>query len=204
MKKYTVELLGTFFFVLSIIAALYNLTLLTPLYIGISLATLVYMGGAISGAHYNPAVTFGLFLNKKIGSHDALWYVVSQLIGATLAFLVATKGLHLTLPAFSIPVNLQSFFIAELLYTFALVIVIYTTAVNRLTAGNSYFGIAIGAIVTVGALTVGKISGGFFNPAVLLGVGLFGITTKVVLALLAGQIIGAFGAAWVYRYVVGK
>jgi aquaporin Z len=91
MKKYTVEFMGTFLFVLSIIAAVYSPTLLSPLYIGTALAALVYMGGALSGAHYNPAVTFGLFLNKKIGSRDTVWYVVSQLLGAGFAFLVATK-----------------------------------------------------------------------------------------------------------------
>lgn len=80
MKKYTVEFVGTFLFVFAIIGAVYNLSLLTPIYIGIALTTLVYMGGALSGAHYNPAVTFGLFLNKKIGAHDAFWYIISQLL----------------------------------------------------------------------------------------------------------------------------
>lgn len=79
MKKYTVEFLGTFLFVLSIIGAVSNLSSLTPLYIGMTLVALVYMGGAVSGSHYNPAVTFGIFLNKKIGAHDAFWYILSQL-----------------------------------------------------------------------------------------------------------------------------
>lgn len=69
---------------------------------------------------------------------------------------------------------------------------VYYTSINRLTAGNSYFGLAIGAVVTVGAVVVGKISGGFFNPAVLLGIGLFGIPMKAALAILAGQLVGAF------------
>lgn len=64
----------------------------------------------------------------------------------------------MTPPAFSITLDLPAFFIAEFLFTFALVTVIYNTAVNRMTAGNSYFGLAIGAIVTVGAVTVGRIS----------------------------------------------
>jgi aquaporin Z len=76
--------------------------------------------------------------------------------------------------------------------------------VNRLTAGNSYFGLAIGGIVAVGAVTVGNISGGFFNPAVLLGIGFFGIPLKAAAAILFGQIVGAFLAASLYRYVVGK
>jgi glycerol uptake facilitator-like aquaporin len=58
--------------------------------------------------------------------------------------------------------------------------------------------------VAVGAAVVGKISGGFFNPAVLLGVGLFGIPLKAAGIMLLAQFSGAFGAAWVYRYIVGK
>ena len=88
--------------------------------------------------------------------------------------------------------NLKSFFVAEFIFTFALVTTVLNTAVNRLTAGNSYFGIAIGAIVAIGVVAVGKISGGFFNPAVLLGIGLFGITLKSAAVIRAGQLFGSF------------
>ncbi len=80
MKKYTIEFIGTFLFVLSIIGIIYSASALVPVHIGITLAALVYMGGAISGAHYNPAVTFGVLLNKKISSRDALGYIIAQLL----------------------------------------------------------------------------------------------------------------------------
>ncbi len=88
MKKYTVEFIGTFLFVVSIIGIIDNGSDLVPLYIGLTLMALVYMGGAISGGHYNPAVTFAVFLDKKIGSRDALGYIVFQLLGATFAYIV--------------------------------------------------------------------------------------------------------------------
>jgi aquaporin Z len=204
MKKYSIEFIGTFLFVVSIIGIVYNASALVAIHIGLALTALVYMGGAISGAHYNPAVTFGVFLNKKIGARDAVGYIVSQLLGAVIAFLVMTKGLNISLPPVGLFGDTKSFFIAELIFTFALVTTVLHTAVNRLTAGNSYFGLAIGAIVIVGGAAVGKISGGFFNPAVLLGIGLFGIPTNAVIAILGGQLVGAFGAAWLYRYVIGK
>ncbi len=86
MKKYSVEFLGTFLFVLSIIGILRGASITIPLYIGAALATLVYMGGPLSGAHYNPAVTFGIWLNKKISSEDAIKYVIAQLLGAIIAY----------------------------------------------------------------------------------------------------------------------
>lgn len=204
MKRYIIEFVGTFLFVVSIIGIVYNASALVAIHIGIALAALIYMGGSISGAHYNPAVTFGIWLNKKITSRDAVAYVVSQLLGAVAAFLVMTKGLDISLPAVSLFGNTKSLIIAEALFTFALVSTVLHTAVNRLTAGNNYFGLAIGAVVIVGGAAVGKISGGFFNPAVLLWIGLFGIPTKAVLAILIGQLVGTFGAAWLYRYVIGK
>jgi len=80
MKKYVIEFVGTFLFVLSIIGIVQDASALIPLYIGIALTTLVYMGGGISGAHYNPTVTLAIFLNKKISSRDALGYIISQLL----------------------------------------------------------------------------------------------------------------------------
>lgn len=204
MKRYIIEFVGTLLFVASIIGIVYNASALVAIHIGIALTALVYMGGAVSGAHYNPAVTLGIFLNKKITSRDAVAYIVSQLLGAVVAFLVMTKGLDVSLPAVSLFGTTKALFIAECLFTFALVTTVLHTAVNRLTAGNSYFGLAIGAVVIVGGAAVGKISGGFFNPAVLLGIGLFGIPAKATIAILGGQLVGAFGAAWLYRYVIGK
>lgn len=204
MKKYSIEFIGTFLFVVSIIGVIYNASALVAIHIGIALTALVYMGWAISGAHYNPAVTLGVFLNKKISTRDAIGYIISQLLGAVAAFLIMTKGLNISLPAVGLFGDTKSFFIAELIFTFALVTTVLHTAVNRLTAGNSYFGLAIGAIVIVGVAVVGKISGGFFNPAVLLWIGLFGIPTNAVIAILGGQLVGAFGAAYFYRYILEK
>jgi aquaporin Z len=114
------------------------------------------------------------------------------------------KWLNIILPPVWLYGNLTSFFLAELIFTFALVSTVLHTAVNRQTAGNSYYGIAIGAIVATWVVVVGKISGGVFNPAVLLGVGLFGIPLKSAWVILLGQWAGWIGAAWVYRYIVGK
>ena len=70
-----------------------------------------------------------------------------------------TQGLGITLPAVVLTNDLKSIFIAEFIFTLALASTVLFTAVNSLTAGNSYFGIAIGAIVTIGIVSVGQISG---------------------------------------------
>lgn len=99
MKKYTIEFIGTCLFVLCIIGVVHGASALIPLYIGIALAALIYMGGAISGAHYNPAVTLGLFMTKNISLRDGVAYIIAQLAGAIVGYVLATKGLGMTLPA---------------------------------------------------------------------------------------------------------
>lgn len=204
MKKYTIEFIGTCLFVLCIIGVVHGASALIPLYIGIALAALIYMGGAISGAHYNPAVTLGLFMTKNISLRDGIAYIIAQLAGAIVGYVLATKGLGMTLPALWALANTTTLIIAEGIFTFALISTVLFTAVHKSTAGNSYFGFAIGAVVIIGAATVGTISGGFFNPAVLLGIGLFGIPLKSVWAILVWQLLGALWAAWIYRFVTSK
>src|SRR5437879_5565294 len=83
MKKYVVELMGTFFLVL-VIGLTGN-----PLAIGSILMVMIYMGGHVSGAHYNPAVTLAFLLQKKIDTRDAGMYIVFQILGSIGAALIA-------------------------------------------------------------------------------------------------------------------
>ena len=78
MKKYLIEFIGTFFLVFTI-----GLTG-NPLAIGIMLTVLVYMGGHISGAHYNPAVTISILCKKLIEVKEAINYILAQLIASFL------------------------------------------------------------------------------------------------------------------------
>ncbi len=95
MGKYTIEFIGTFFLVF-VIALTTNDpqiwagggTPFAPLAIGAILMVMVFMGGHISGAHYNPAVTLACWMNKKIESKDAITYIVVQVLGAFAAVLV--------------------------------------------------------------------------------------------------------------------
>lgn len=128
---------------------------------------MVYMGGHISGGHYNPAVSFGLFLRRKLNAGTMAAYWVAQLIAAVLAFIFGylVSGRTPGIQAAS-GVNVASALGVEVLFTLGLVLTVLNVAATRATEGNSFYGLAIGFAIVVGAFAGGPISGGAFNPAV--------------------------------------
>ncbi|MEY4385987.1 MAG: hypothetical protein RLY20_1270, partial [Verrucomicrobiota bacterium] len=156
--------IGTFFLVLTIGLVSGDLA---PLAIGAALMAMIYAGGHISGAHYNPAVTVAAFVRGRCAKPDMLPYIMAQLFGASLAALAASliKGDGGSPDDF----NIGKTFLAEFLFTFALAYVILNVATAKSTAGNSNYGLAIAMTVVAGAYAVGKYSGGAFNPAVAVG-----------------------------------
>lgn len=183
MKAYLTELIGTFFLVLAI-----GLTG-NPIAIGTMLMVMVYMGGHISGAHYNPAVTIALIVQGAIEVSEAIKYMLFQLGGAILAALaVLWLSGNTFAPAPGAGVDMLQALGVEILFTFALVLVILNVAVSETTKGNSYYGLAIGFTVLAAAFAGGGISGGAYNPAVGLG-------PILVDALFGG---GSFSHVWLY------
>ena len=169
LAKLLTELVGTFLF-LSVIALSGDAGPFAPLAIGGALMALVYMGGHISGGHYNPAVSFGLFLRGKLGAADTALYWAAQLLGGLLAFsfgfLVSGQsgGIH---PGAKVQV--LSALAVEVAFTGALVLVVLNVAATRATQGNSFYGLAIGITIVAAVFVGGPISGGAYNPAVGLG-----------------------------------
>jgi aquaporin Z len=168
------------------------------------------MGGHVSGAHYNPAVTLAVWLRGKIEPTEAVAYVGTQLVAAVLAALVSNMASGATFaPAPAAGVGLGTFFLLELLYTFALALVVLNVATAPTTAGNSFYGLAIGFTVAVGALVVGPLTGGAFNPAVGFGpilidsmLGTGGLANLWVYLL--APALGGLLAAVVYRFQNGE
>jgi len=160
------EFVGTFIF-LSTIALSGPTGPLAPLVIGVALTAMVYMGGHVSGAHYNPAVSFGLFLRTVITVRTMLLYWITQLVAGSLAFVFAFLiGAHISGIHPGAGVQWQAAVAAEIVFTTALVLVVLNVAATKETAGNSYYGLAIGFTVAAGAFVVGPVSGAAFNPAV--------------------------------------
>src|SRR6185295_5881459 len=134
---------------------------LAPIAIGASLMVMVFAGGHVSGAHFNPAVSLAVFMRGKLTGKDLIPYWVAQLLAGVVAacivsFIhggkVAVPALHPTVPSV----------IVEFLFTFALAWVVLNVATHKSTAGNSYYGVAIGMTVMTGAVAVGGVSGGAF------------------------------------------
>jgi aquaporin Z len=186
--KLLTELVGAFVF-MTVIALSGPIGPLAPLAIGLALMAMVYMGGHVSGAHYNPAVSFCLFLRHVIDVRTMVAYWVTQLIAATLAFWFGyaisghAPGIH---PGAG--VGWPAALAAEVAFTTALAIVVLNVAATKETAGNSFYGLAIGMTVAAGAFAVGPISGAAFNPAVGLG--------ATLVAALAGH--GSWSDLWLY------
>ncbi|HQV89793.1 MAG: aquaporin [Nitrosomonas sp.] len=175
MKKFMTEFIGTFFLVLTIGLTVIpgNAGVIAPLAIGSVLMALVYAGGHISGAHYNPAVTLAVLMRGKCAISEVPIYLVAQIGGAAAAAFTAQFLVGPGTAAETIDVNKS--LVAELLFTFALAYVVLNVATAKGTSGNSFYGLAIGFIVMAGAFSVGSISGGAFNPAVAIAAPLMGL-----------------------------
>src|SRR5205823_8562779 len=89
MNKYLTELIGTFFLVLTIGLSVLGGTPMAPLAIGSSLMVMVYMGGHVSGGHYNPAVSLAVLFRGKLPVADFVPYLVAQVAGGIVAALFA-------------------------------------------------------------------------------------------------------------------
>jgi len=172
ISPYLIETLGTFFLMLTIGFNVIAGTNLAPLAIGSALMVLVFFGGHLSGAHYNPAVTIGakLTFRDHIGWLQSLLYVVCQIVGAILAGLTY-YGITEQTFRFEPQNNYAAWkaVLVEFIYSFLLVSVMINTATTKSQTGNSFFGLAIGFTVLTGGFTIGGISSAVLNPAVGVG-----------------------------------
>ena len=198
MNKYIAEFIGTFFLVLivgcTVIPAAAGV--IAPLAIGAALMVMVFATGHVSGGHLNPAVTLAVFLRGTCPARDVIPYWVAQIVAGVVAAFVAVylcgrSGTPMEIK--SVPMA----FVAEFLFTFALTFVVLNVATAKGTANNSFYGLAIGMTVMTGAFAVGGISGGAFNPAVAVGIGIMKLVDLSqiwihIVADLAGAAIAAF------------
>lgn len=204
VRKYLVEFIGTFALVFTVGAAVMGGVSVAPLAIGAVLMVMVYAGGHISGAHYNPAVTLAVFLRGRLDVADFLPYWLVQIAAALLA--AATALFVVNPPDFpttsftgrAIGVAL----VAEFIFTFLLAYVVLNVATSKDHAANSFYGLAIGFTVGAGAFAVGKFSGAAFNPAVAVGICTMGLVAwKSIWIYVVANLAGGGAAALAFRYL---
>jgi len=203
MNKYIAELIGTFFLVLTIGCTVIagGSGVIPPLAIGAVLMVMIFANGHLSGGHLNPAVTLGVFVRGRCPAGEVAPYMIFQVIGAVLAamavkFLKGGAEVQALVPAAG------QAFLAEFLFTFALVYVVVNVATAKGTANNSFYGLAIGMTVMCGAFAVGDISGGAFNPAVAVGGSILGLFSWSSLWIyLVANLLGGACAGLVFKFL---
>jgi aquaporin Z len=211
VRKYVAEFIGTFFLVLtvgctvlpSVLKLAMGAGVIPPLAIGSALMVMIFAGGHISGAHYNPAVTLAVTLRGRCSWNDAVGYWVAQFLAAAAASFVAMSLLVRQTPETAAALdNVTAALVAEFLFTFALAYVVLNVATAKGTSGNSFYGLAIGFTVLTGAFAVGGISGGAFNPAVALGAALMKlIPFGQIWIHLVADFLGGAAAAGVFLFL---
>jgi aquaporin Z len=204
MKKYLVEFIGTFFLVATVGFAVRGGSTLAPLAIGAVLMVMIFAGGHVSGGHFNPAVSLAAFIRGRLSAADLIPYWLAQFAAGAAAAAVVTMVIGRPVaPAGELA--LVPSLVVEFLFTFALAWTVLNVATAKGTQGNSFYGLAIGFTVLAGAVSVGAISGGAFNPAVGLGVTIMGLVKPVQFGVyVVADLLGGAVAALAYLYVNGR
>jgi MIP family channel proteins len=172
---------------------------------GLAIAVMVAALGHVSGGHFNPAVTLGLLVGRRIDPIIAAVYWAAQLVGGLLAAL-AVAGLESRAvvaagtPALSVGVGALEGILLEAVATFFLVLVVLGTAVDQ-RAPRSVYPFAIGLTITAGILAIGPQTGGALNPARGFGPALVGGEWSAWAAWLIGPLVGGVVAALVHDLV---
>jgi MIP family channel proteins len=220
IRKSVAELVGTFAFFFAGISAIINVgafpstnpgwpagLLVVAFAHGIMLAIMISTLGAISGGHFNPAVSFGLFAGKVIDLPTMVSYWIAQLIGGTLAALAAKSiftsvqyGLsHIGLPTLGAGVDSGTALFLEAVLTFFLVLSVYGTAVDP--RHPPIGGLGIGLTVFVDILIGGPLTGASMNPARSFGPALVSNYWNNHLIYWLGPLVGALIAGLLYSYL---
>ena len=196
LKKMLVEFIGTFFLVLTIGLCVFSASdgIIAPLAIGFCLMVMIYAGGHVSGAHYNPAVSVACAIRGALSWKELAPYWVAQLLGGSVAALIVKQLVYVEAgePSFEV----GKLIAGELLFTFALCYVVLHSATSKDNANNSFYGLAIGSTVMVGAFATAGLCFGAFNPAVALGLSVMGagcckfIGITIAVNLVAGALAG--------------
>jgi MIP family channel proteins len=172
---------------------------------GIALAVLVSALGEVSGAHFNPAVTFGVWVSGRMGWRRGLAYVLAQLIGAILAAWVcwavipsATFQQTVGIPRLFSGVTPLSGILIEAVLTAILLIAVFGTAIDP--RGPKVGGLIIGLAVLGDILMGGALTGAAMNPARWFGPAAVTWNWDNSYVWIVGPLIGAAAAAVLYRY----
>lgn len=201
IRRAVAELIGTFLLTFAVSASLtLDYAVPTPLVAALTLMTLAYLLGPISGAHVNPAVTVALFTLKKMKFSEALIYVISQLLGAFAASLLIA---NLVDPRVLVTGDPAAATIGELLGTFVLAFGVCMVVLKRIDASVTGFVVGLSLFTGIAVASAGSL--GIINPAVALGLGVLnplvaeGLGSNLLvyaLVPLIGGYLAALSAHW--------
>src|SRR5215216_2185952 len=183
-----------------------NLTVIALAH-GLAIGVMASAVGHISGGHFNPAVTFGFLVTRRIGPALAGVYWTFQLAGAILGALAlratfpSVANLDAGVPVLNDSVGVGSGLVLEAILTFLLVWVIFATAVDPGGAFKSIAGLAIGLTITIDILAAGPLTGAAMNPARALGPELVQNVWDNFWIYIVGPSVGAAVAALAYDWL---
>jgi MIP family channel proteins len=214
LRRGVAEFIGTFTLIFigagSIVAAnaAHDPTLIgIALAHGLAIGVMVSALGHISGGHFNPAITVGFLITRRIKPVLAGVYWLCQFGGAALAALLvrdllpraASNAVQLGVPALGHGVDPTSGFLLEAVLTFFLAWAVFATAVDPRGTFKSIAGLAIGLTITIDILFGGPFTGAAMNPARAFGPQLIGAYWSHAWVWYAGPVLGAAVAAAVYE-----
>ena len=213
LKKAIVEFVGTFALCFMGIGAIVmtggeNLVAIALAH-GLAIGLLIMAAGHISGGFFNPAVTLGMFVTRRLSAYDTVVYIIAQMLAAvagTLFVLAAfpesmRDAVNLGVPTVGAGYSTGNALIAEIVTTFFLIFVIFGVAVDQRSA-KAVGGLAIGLTITMGIFATGAISGAALNPARWFGPALIGGHWDNFWIWIIGPIVGAVVAALIFNDVL--
>ncbi len=171
---------------------------------GLAILIAVYAFGHISGGHFNPAISFGMWVTRRMSVLKMLSYWIAQLLGATLAawfvghiYQGGPVDVHLGTPAIDPTIGPKMGFAIEAILAFFLVTVVFGTAIDP-RAPSGFAGLAIGLTITTDILMGGALTGAAMNPARAFGPALVSHYWQDQWVYWAGPMVGGGVAAILY------
>lgn len=173
---------------------------------GLTIAVMVAALGMHSGGHFNPAITLGFVVARRLPVRDGALYMVSQLVGASVAAYLILLTTDVTAimrgtPAVAENIGLGLAVILEAVTTFFLVLVVFGTAVDD-RAPKSVFPFAIGLTITIGIMAIGPLTGGALNPARAFGPSLAALDWQNHWVYWVGPFLGGALAALLQQHLL--